>query len=1057
MTEQAETALAEPEHSPCPSSRRRAFDIWQVSLVVLILLSFGRGAWALGTKSLWWDESLSLYRARQGVPAILSNQTVLTDNTQELVTVDNHPPLYFLGLRVVVLLAGESEFALRFPSLACAVLLVPLLYAAGRAWVGRRAGLAAAAVGAVSPMLLWYGQEARGYTMLAFLGLLSVYLCWQAFFRAAQGWRRLGRIVAYVVASVALILTHYLGAMLVGYELLVLALAFARWPGIRPLLQERRSGRRAAIATIAVLLVAMAVPLAYIWLNRPQATAKVGWRFIPLLNLLRDLLNSFSLGLSVDVGRWYVLALDFLFLAVAIVGLAWLALSRYPVPKAGLAARRRSAWLLVGYLLIPVALTYLLSYVRPVYMNSRHLILVLPAFCLLVGTGLSAISLQVRRRPVGAAASEGLAAGSGRLAWCLGFIAVCAALLGGVCYSTVNYFADPAYDKDHHREWGAYLREHVRPGDVVVVDPPCISELYGYYAGSDVPWVGLPLLSGPRQQTVDKLMGLVGSYDRVWLAFSHTPPWCDPRRFPEKWLNQNAFRVDYQEFESYSSVVLVAAYVARRPTVRDLPDGSYLVEARYSSALRLVGYRPVSSASPGRSLHVELFWAVDEPVTEEASVVLRLVGPAGQTDRHLWSQGEQCPFNGLYPMWQWEPGMIVRDEHELMIAPGTPPGRYELEAMLVSRPTEEGCLGERGAAMSPIAGATVRGDRVLLGEVEVDRSSRPAAASELGIEQLRRAKFGGLALLGDQVGAVELRAGDPLDVALYWQALQSSLPDSQFRLALLDETCQGQPEIVIRPAGDGYPTDRWQVGDRFKGQFRLWLPEESPPGEYTLWLEPAAGSGAAQRGVLPTVRRWLGSIAGSGCRPDGGLLLGQVAVLPTSQEGAAALPLRPTDLAVSQPVEVTLGGQVRLLGFDLGTDTIQAGESIALTLYWQGLRPMELSYHVFTHLAGPKGQPVAQKDGVPRDGAYPTVLWQTGEVVVDRYLITVDPTLAPGTYPLEVGMYRLETLRRLPMSDGDGQRVAGDGLVLAEINVLPAPTPTPAPPVLEHYLPIIGQ
>jgi len=45
---------------------------------------------------------------------------------------------------------------------------------------------------------------------------------------------------------------------------------------------------------------------------------------------------------------------------------------------------------------------------------------------------------------------------------------------------------------------GRYLREHVRPGDVVIVDPPHIAELYEYYASSEAPWVGLPLLNSRR-------------------------------------------------------------------------------------------------------------------------------------------------------------------------------------------------------------------------------------------------------------------------------------------------------------------------------------------------------------------------------------------------------------------------------------------------------------------------------------------------------------------------------------------------------------------------------
>jgi len=144
-------------------------------LLLFIALAFARGVYGLGSQSLWWDESLSLQRASYDLPLILSNEIILTDTTRQLIAFDNHPPLYFLLLHFMVKLAGQSEFALRFPSLAFSVLSVPLLYALGKCLCDRRVGLLAALFGAISPLYLWYSHEARMYTMLTFLGLLSFY------------------------------------------------------------------------------------------------------------------------------------------------------------------------------------------------------------------------------------------------------------------------------------------------------------------------------------------------------------------------------------------------------------------------------------------------------------------------------------------------------------------------------------------------------------------------------------------------------------------------------------------------------------------------------------------------------------------------------------------------------------------------------------------------------------------------------------------------------------------------------------------------------------------
>jgi mannosyltransferase len=976
----------------------RRFRDW--TLVILILLAFGRGVWALGEKSLWWDESLSLHRAQETLLYALSNQIILTDNVYEVVTIDNHPPFYFALLWGLVQFLGRSEFALRYLSLAAAVLLVPLLYITGRRLVDGRAGLAAAALGALSPMYLWYGQEARMYTLVAFLSLFSFYLFFRVFFEPTQalGLRHRWRwLAAYVLISACLVSTHYLGALLLAFQLLVLGFLSLRQVG----------RRRVLLLTISAVVAISGFFLAYAWLTRPKVARRPGFEFIPLPDLLRDLLNSFSLGLSADVGNWCVFAIDLIFLLFLVVGLIWLV-------RSGASRQHRNAgWLLVGYLLFPVVLIYLLSFFLPVYMNSRHLILISPAFYLLVAVGLTRWHGRVTA------------------------VAVLASLLmlGGMGYSTYNYFYNPAYDKDQHREWGAYLREQVRPGDVVVVNPPHIANLYEYYAASDAPWIGLPLLYGSQQETEARLEALLTEYNRVWLALSHTPPWGDRRRVVETWLNENAFRVERLSFKSYASRVLVARYLPDWPSVPSLPDDAHPLEIRFTPQLRLVGYRLVSLPQSGRVLHVELFWAIDDYIPQQASVLLRLVDEQG----HEWGKAEQCPFNALYPMWQWQPGLILRDEHEVLIAPGTPPASYELELGLISRPAEEGCAGPAGGPVAPMTvppGAR-RGDRVLLGTVDVQRAETQPSLDDLGVERGRRVRFDGLGLLGAEVTPAERKAGERLRVTLYWQAGEPSLLDAQFRLRLVDSAGKTWQEAVIRPAGGAYPTDRWLPGERLRGQFWLLIPEDAPGGRYRLELLPDPP--LQRTGVWARVRKWLG-------REDVGIRLGSVDVQALSFSQPVVPIPTPTDLAVSVPMLATLGDRVRFLGYDLDSESVRAGEAVSVTLYWQALSPMEFSYSVFTHLLGPANEIIGQKDGVPQDGTHPTTLWEPGEVIADTYVIGIHPDVVPGTYPLEIGMYRPETGVRLAVFDAAGQPVPHDRILLPEISVLPASGATPVNP-----------
>jgi hypothetical protein len=92
-------------------------------------------------------------------------------------------------------------------------------------------------------------------------------------------------------------------------------------------------------------------------------------------------------------------------------------------------------------------------------------------------------------------------------------------------------------------------------------------------------------------------------------------------------------------------------------------------------------------------------------------------------------------------------------------------------------------------------------------------------------------------------------------------------------------------------------------------------------------------------------------------------------------------------------------------------------------------------YTVFVQLLGNGPLPVAQRDAKPRTGSYPTDLWEEGEEIVDHVSLEVPAETRPGEYDLVIGMYRLETLERLVTTDGGGERLPGDMVVLTKVRV----------------------
>ena len=82
---------------------------------------------------------------------------------------ESAPPLYYALAWVWTQVTGTGEFGLRSLSALAGVATVPVAYLLGAELRGRRAGLMAAALVAVNPMLLWYSQEARAYALLVLL------------------------------------------------------------------------------------------------------------------------------------------------------------------------------------------------------------------------------------------------------------------------------------------------------------------------------------------------------------------------------------------------------------------------------------------------------------------------------------------------------------------------------------------------------------------------------------------------------------------------------------------------------------------------------------------------------------------------------------------------------------------------------------------------------------------------------------------------------------------------------------------------------------------------
>lgn len=134
---------------------------------------------------------------------------------------------------------------------------------------------------------------------------------------------------------------------------------------------------------------------------------------------------------------------------------------------------------------------------------------------------------------------------------------------------------------------------------------------------------------------------------------------------------------------------------------------------------------------------------------------------------------------------------------------------------------------------------------------------------------------------------------------------------------------------------------------------------------------------------------------------------------------------RPTPIAAPVNFNQTLF----LKGYDLTQTTAAPGDTVTLTLHWQLPGPASEDYSMFAHLLDQNSQVVTQSD----DNRYPATRWHAGELLLSSFPLSIPPGTPPGTYQLEVGVYKLFTGERLPILNGPDP--VADRLLLQPITI----------------------
>jgi len=259
--------------------------------------------------------------------------------------------------------------------------------------------------------------------------------------------------------------------------------------------------------------------------------------------------------------------------------------------------------------------------------------------------------------------------------------------------------------------------------------------------------------------------------------------------------------------------------------------------------------------------------------------------------------------------------------------------------------------------------------------------------------------FGVARLVGYEIDRHTAVPGESVKVTLYWEPLSRITRNLVSYVHVIDRQAKLVAEASAVPGAGRFPTTSWQPGQLITDTYALTI---SPTVQAPLLASVEAGL------FDPQKYQFIQAIDEAG-RPAGSVIT-TVRIVP-----AALMSPKP---AVA--LDADFGGLISLLGYDLASDPP------GVVFYWRADAPIKEEYTVFVHVLNGAGQLAGQMDGQPLQGNYPTWSWSTGEVIVDRRAL---PALAPGSYRLLVGWYRVAEGTRLALSDGSGDSVALNAVV----------------------------
>ena len=473
----------------------------------------------LGSKSLWLDEILQVLVSKNSMPGVLEG-------------VSHHlsPPLDYMILHFF-LYFGDSEFIARLPSAIFGILAIILIYAVGKMLFGTKEGLISALLLSISPMHIWYSQEARMYSLFTFLSLLSFFF----FYRAIKDNDKI-MWIGFTLSTFLCVYTHYFAFFVVLVQALFLLSVRIMHIYERNLSDNIDRTIFSGFIFSIIIVFLLFIPWLNVFLDVSEGLHRGLWFGLQpeLLSFFGSIFGSFNYLGYIPPGHSFLqyFAINLLYISLFLCGIV-----------ASVKSYRNQTVLLFFWVMVPVVFLFFLSYYHIGPLTAvRYLIFILPIYLIVISRGIISISQSISQstnRLNSKLAQTRIQINDTQL-----FIIFIIILL----LTNINIAAVKIGYGTQKEDWEGtanYLNTYTKKDDLIVLFRDPASVLAFYYGGD------AKIISLPKEITsLDVVNTTYSNYTKIWFVSS---PHSGVNNELLNWLSSNC-KVEKNCREGYGSI-----------------------------------------------------------------------------------------------------------------------------------------------------------------------------------------------------------------------------------------------------------------------------------------------------------------------------------------------------------------------------------------------------------------------------------------------------------------------------------------------------------------------